>query len=364
MRRINTFWLYDILQADTTFKWISAGTFNNRPQNIIEVKEGPQRFTLYFDDGTKLLSKYELKGDDPIFGDTKTDLIFHGYKPVGNIMIPAAMEIRSNDQPVNFFIHMETTVNTQLDSKLFEFPEGYKLVAAPPPPTMTEIGKNIFFIHQQITGYNATFVNFTDHILVLDAPIGNPFSKRTMDSINAKFPGKPVTQVVLSHYHSDHTSGLPLYVAKKAGVIIPDGIQKFVSDVLSVRHSIQPNPVTDSTRNPLVTIVKSGDKIVVEDKNIKMEIYNVSGDFSHVKNILMVYFPKEKILWQADMLIVDAEPGKLRPGFKSNEEFEQILKKYKLNPGLIIGTHGRVGTMKDLRELIEKKKQGPSPFFE
>ncbi len=60
-----------------------------------------------------------------------------------------------------------------------------------------------------------------DGIAVFDAPGGEPQSRWTINAAKAKYPGKPIKYLILTHHHMEHASGVRTYVAEGATIIVP-----------------------------------------------------------------------------------------------------------------------------------------------
>ena len=56
---------------------------------------------------------------------------------------------------------------------------------------------------------------------MFDAPYGELQSRWVIDAAKAKYPGKPIKYLVLTHHHMDHTGGMRTYVAEGATIIVP-----------------------------------------------------------------------------------------------------------------------------------------------
>ena len=62
-------------------------------------------------------------------------------------------------------------------------------------------------------------INMADGIAVFDAPVDEGQSKWVIDAAKAKYLGKPIKYLVLTHHHMDHTGGTRAYVAEGATVV-------------------------------------------------------------------------------------------------------------------------------------------------
>ena len=97
---------------------------------------------------------------------------------------------------------------------------GFKLV---------ELSPNV----QQVVGGGANnlIVAMKDGIVVFDAPMSDVQSRWVIDAAKAKYPGKPIKNLVLTHHHMDHTGGMRTYVAEGANVIVPAPTKAYFEQV-------------------------------------------------------------------------------------------------------------------------------------
>jgi hypothetical protein len=85
-----------------------------------------------------------------------------------------------------------------------------------------------------------------------------------------------------------------------------------------------------------------------------VEIYDV-GPNPHANEILVAYLPKEKILFQADLL--NAAPnGTIPIAQDATVSFSDRLKQLGLQVDKIYGVHGRAATPEELRTSVEKRR--------
>src|SRR5207244_458660 len=112
---------------------------------------------------------------------------------------------------------------------------------------------------------------------------------------------KPVTKLLVTHHHADHTSGVRLAVAEGVTEIITHRSNvAYINDVLTRPHTINPDELSKKGNVKLPKITAIDDAGVLRDAMMTVNMYHVR-DNSHADSMLMLYFPNGKILTQPDI---------------------------------------------------------------
>jgi hypothetical protein len=93
---------------------------------------------------------------------------------------------------------------------------------------------------------------------------------------------------------------------------------------------------------------------VFQDNKHRVEFYDI-GPNPHATEILVAYLPKEKILFQADMLNPAAN-GSIPIAQDVTLSFNESLQKLGLDIEKIYGVHGRPTTPEELRTSVERRR--------
>ena len=104
-------------------------------------------------------------------------------------------------------------------------------------------------------------------------------------------PGKPLTHLVTTHHHFDHTAGLRAAIAEGLTVITHEGNRAFVETMARRSHSRQPDALTRNAKN--VTVETVGADRVLNDATMEVDLYHVAGS-PHSDTMLMAYIPKAR----------------------------------------------------------------------
>ncbi len=68
--------------------------------------------------------------------------------------------------------------------------------------------------------------------------------------------------------------------------------------------------------------------------------------------MIVVYLPKEKILFQADLLDLDIPENVVAPAGADTRDLLERIERWGLQVEQIVSAHGRLGTIDDLRRAV------------
>jgi glyoxylase-like metal-dependent hydrolase (beta-lactamase superfamily II) len=362
-QKLPLFFLQEVLtERAASLRWLGEGRENGRKQNVITfIDRGNRQVALYFDAGTKQLTKYEYFFIDPAAGDTKSEFIYQRYGGFNGLKVPTGLINRIGD-----FAFSETRYEIEINPVLaegeFALPHALQIVTPVPPPlayTMTKIGRDIYLIENVGNRYNVMVVAFDDFILVAEAPEDRPqagLSERVIAKIKEQLPGKPIKYLVFSHHHGDHGAGIRTYIAEGATIITAPGNRRFVEATASARFTMKPDLLARTPRPPSVQIIEKK-KHIIRDAHHVVEFYDI-GPYWHAEEEILVYVPGEKLLFEGDLFTSgfgeDVAPAQDHPILLAEK-----IKELGLDVRQIVGVHGRLRPIADLYRAIEKRQGKP-----
>jgi glyoxylase-like metal-dependent hydrolase (beta-lactamase superfamily II) len=193
---------------------------------------------------------------------------------------------------------MKNTLDADLSA--LRAPNAVRQPAMPPTPapqtvTVTPVAKGIWFL----TGgaIPNLVVEFADHVAIVEAGSEARF-RAVLAKAGELVPNKPVTQLVLSHHHFDHTGGLRAAVAEGLTVFAHRVNEAWFRDAARRRHSIEPDALSRSKRD--LRLERVEDSRTLRDDTMEMTLYHLVGS-THGDGILAVYFPRERLYAEADV---------------------------------------------------------------
>ena len=355
--KANTRWLpqlvlLNVLERAQTLRYLGKADYDKRPHEVVDyVTNDGARLTLYIDQQTGLLSKFETLVTDPFAGDSLFETRFTGQRKVGKYLIPARRVNALNGEITNDFGLAEVAFNLELTPDRFKVPEGLRAVTFPTPTPVTKHADKIYTT--SAGGYNVLFVDFNDYIFVMETPGSDRVSLQAIEQIKKTIPGKPIKYVAVTHHHDDHAGGIRTYMAEGATLIVAPGEEAFFKKVSAVRFSADPDTLTRNPREPKFEPLQNG-KRVLTDGTTTVELYDI-GKGPHTEEMLVAYFPNQKFIYQGD-LINRPSNGDYPIANDTSVHFLNWIDAKKLAVEMTIPVHGTPTTIAEFRKAVEEMK--------
>ncbi|HLE62249.1 MAG TPA: MBL fold metallo-hydrolase [Pyrinomonadaceae bacterium] len=360
VRRLPSFVLLEALDRAPTLRWVGEDEIGGKKQRVISViRPDGQQLALSFDAQTNLLTRYDYLYADPMAGDSVIAQTYPAYRSLGKLKVPTGRVLYNSGGIVQETDFTDVQINTRPADSVFEAPQGFQKLpappATPPPPAVTKIAEDVYLLQGLAGGtHNVLFVAFNDYVLVLEAPeqiLYGSNSVQALAKIKETVPGKPVKYLVLTHHHSDHAGGFREYVAEGATIVTTAGNKSFLEKVAATESSLLPKSSRSGTL--VIETIQNNKRVFQDDKHL-VELYDI-GPNPHADEIIVAYLPKEKILFQADLLNPAAN-GTIPIAQDVTLSFSEKLQQLGLDVEKIYGVHGRGATPEELRMSIEKRR--------
>lgn len=292
--------LRSALARPETLQWTGTSEVAGRSQDVISFADSlGNRLCLYFDRKTHLLTRVESLRDHPVAGDATSDTTFFDYRPVGRLMLPHKYLDRTAGVPTRKLEFAKIEVDGAAPEEAFVPPADYVAVRHDPDtPTLEQISPSLYLIRGS---YNVMFSVFPDHVVVFEAPAGEAYVRECLRLIEQAAPGKPIRHVVASHFHYDHIAGLRTFVARGVPILAPADAVDAIQRAARSTHTMRPDSLSRNPSEPVVEVI-AGRKLF-EEGPVRAHVYDF-GPTPHVDQILVTYFPDEKVLYVADLMDV------------------------------------------------------------
>jgi glyoxylase-like metal-dependent hydrolase (beta-lactamase superfamily II) len=330
-------------------------------------------YIILFDRTTRLPVAARTRDEDNIWGDSNYDVVFSDWKDVSGVKVAHSLSFRLNAVEVQRITYKEIAVNAPVDPKLFAVSDAVKQAddkAAPAyvpyqwvlrrlflgrftdsdavyfPPggsfKLVELAPNVQ--HVQGGGANNLIVNLKDGIVVIDAPVDEGQSRWVIDAAKAKYPGKPIKYLVLTHHHMDHTGGMRAFAAEGATVIVPAPDKAYFEQVIGRPHTLEPDAQQKAQKPAAVEEVK--DTYTLKDDTIEIRLYNIPNP--HVEGMLIAHVVKDNILWVTDLI---SPRGPITRN-AATAAVGEALRKLDITGATIAGGHGTTVKQADIAPAL------------
>jgi len=353
----------------------AAGTQRLGQQSLpaVSYADGGTTFTILFDRKTHLPAAVRTRDDDNIHGDSNYDLVLTDWKAVGGVQIARSLSYRIGDVEIAKLTYRDVTANPAIAANMFAVPDSVKGSVKPPATSnvpyqwvmrrlfltrftdsdnilypnggslkLVELAPNV----QHVEGGTANnlIIAMKDYLVIFDAPYGELQSHWTIEAAKAKYPGKPIRYLILTHQHMDHTGGMRTYVAEGAKVIVPSPDKAYFEKDVKSPHTIVPDDLQNKPRAADITEVK--DQMTIKDDTTEIRLYNISNP--HVQGFLLGHVVTGNILWITDLI---SPRGPIERS-EATVAVGTVLRKYNITGALIAGGHGTTVKQADIAATL------------
>jgi glyoxylase-like metal-dependent hydrolase (beta-lactamase superfamily II) len=299
-----------------------------------------------------MVVKTETWLPNPVLGDMPVETTFSAYKDFNGVKFPTTIVQKQGGQPVLELTVSSVNPNPGLNVSV---PDAVKTASAPPIKVQSQkIGDGIWFVAGG--SHNSMVVEFPSYITVIEGPLGEGRSLAVIAEAKRLVPNKPIKYLINTHSHFDHSGGVRTYVAEGATIITQEMNVPFYQKAWAVPRTLAPDNLSKGAKEANFLPVK--EKYVLSEGNQTLQIFHENGSM-HNAGMLIVYFPKEKILEEADDFTPDlpelAAPSGIRPPVFIGNLMKQI-QTLKLDVATVAPMHGIVVPYSELQKAASSGK--------
>lgn len=289
-----------------------------------------------------LIERVESVSFNPVLGDMVTVTLYSDYKDFGGVKFPTRII-----QTVQGSTSLDVTLSdVKINAGGVTAPAQLQAPAPAPGATIEKVADGIYFVGG--ASHNSLAIEMADHVILVEAPLGDARTVEVIELIRKTIPGKPLRTVINTHHHFDHSGGLRAAIAEGLTVVTSELNQAYFEAAYAAPHAIAPDRMARG--NAAAKFQTVGDKLVISDATRTIELHTLR-DHGHVDGMLIGYLPKEKILFVADAFSprsptpITKAPAQLHP---ATVNLMDNVKRLGLNIDTVLPMHGRVATMSEL----------------
>ena len=323
----------------------------NESMHLLTI-EDDRSTKLFLDKRTLALKKLERDVVHHAYGDGILIKEFSDYRDFDKVKLPGSISSGSTYESWGTLFNTFEVVPAKEKIQIPQSRDFTFLTGDYSPISIIPLSENIYMVRNVtndklgVADYNVLLTEFEDFVVVGEAPVSNSTSRRVIALVQEKFPNKPIKSLVQSHHHSDHIGGIREYIARNIEIVATKAHQGLIENIAKGPWTIQPDTLARNPQSPKFKTVEGA--LTISDDTNEMRIVNI-GPIPHVNDMLAVYFPKQQLIWQADMINFEEWPLTLEP----SQILRDKIKEYGWSVSTIAGAHGRVLDGSELGAYLE-----------
>ena len=356
---------------------VSEGGFkllDGELHHVLAVRDDVAPILLYLNSSSGRISKLATMESDHLHRDVTLEVFYKGWQQrQGGLYFPEVVLISLGGD----IIHQETRnsveVNKMLDSSTFKFPDGAKPsfdaeAAARGEKThqfnmvwsglgLPQDGLQTFVeavelapgVYHLVGGtHNSLAIEQSRGIVIVEAPLYQERSEAIIKWVEGKFPNKPISHIISSHFHEDHSGSVRTFVAHGATVVVSAATADFYREIFEAPSKIRPDALAMKNHvDAVVETVPIAGKHTIVDGLRSVTAYHVRT--SHSADLLMVRVDKEGILFVVDLY----SPGfDVLGGPGPMELYKSIVEDHQVEVNSIAGGHGGAIPFADFKKEL------------
>ena len=281
-----------------------------------------------------------------VLGDLPVEITYADYKDFGGVKFPTKIRQTAAGHPSLDLTVTDVRPNAAVT---IAAPDSIRQTTAPYARVTSQmVADGVWYL----TGgtHHSVVIEMKDSVIVVEGPLTEERAFAVIAETRDLVPTKPISHVVATHHHFDHSGGLRAFASVNVPVITHESARSYMERALSGPSTIAPDRLARSGLRGRVEGVRG--KRVISDGSRTIEIHHIAGNL-HADDLLMVYLPKEKLLVEADVftpLAPNATPP--TPPSPYTVGFADHLGKLGLAVNQFVPIHGRMVPAAELQRTI------------
>ncbi len=199
-------------------------------------------------------------------------------------------------------------------------------------------------------------VEFADHTELVEIPTSEARTQAVIAKAKELVPNKPLTKALVTHHHYDHSGGLRAGIHAGLTVVTHEANKLWFEAIARRKHTVQQDALAREPKAAKIEPVTDAGK-TVKDATRTMQIVHFQDPTGHNAHMLMVYFPTERILVNADIYNWGGNFAR----YPRALTLEHEMARLKLTPTVHLPIHGRRGTQEQFEGVVKAIKEGRRP---
>ena len=313
-------------------------------------------FALVIDAATHLPASIRWLSSSDNLGDIQNETFFQDYEITSGVKLPKRYLTKIDFRNYTTADIRVSKNAVDIDAGNLAAPASVQTAAPPPPPTFTvnavHVAPGVWWL-QSTGNHSSAMYEFADHLTLFEAPSSEAQARALFDAAHKAVPSKPLTEIIISHHHFDHTGGLRAVVAEGLTIVSHKDNEQFFRELAARKATLHPDALT---RHPMPLKFKGvGESAVLKDKAMEVELHQLKGNI-HSGLMLVAWVPRYRFLSQSDMF----DAYWFRYLWTAN--YFENLERLHLHFDKDLPVHGRIMGYDEERKMADAYKKSPEAY--
>ena len=298
-----------------------------RPHRILTLEDQGAELRMFVDSQTGQIAKLETMENSPLFRDVPVEVRYADWQAHGPLSFPSSVAVHAVEGLVHDEVRSVVEVEpTDVSSDAFVLPaeagtpeidmsalafgrESHQVVEAffhilfgydPGGSVQTsELAPGVMLLG---AGHNSLAALVDDRLVVLEGAVSPAHGTHIVETLAAEFPGVPISHVIQSHHHQDHSAGVRSLAAAGATVLVGPGLQSFYEAVLEAPSTIRPDALSQTDVSTAVEEVDESGTTVIAGATVTVTAYHVPQN-PHAADMLITVVDTgtARFVYEADL---------------------------------------------------------------
>jgi glyoxylase-like metal-dependent hydrolase (beta-lactamase superfamily II) len=196
--------------------------------------------------------------------------------------------------------------------------------------------------------HNSMAIEQANGVVIVEAPLYPERSEAILDWAETQFPGKPVTHVVATHFHEDHSAGLRAFVANGAVVVNHEDAVGLFADVFRAPSTIVPDALeTGRVRARFMAVERFG-SLTLPDATNPVVVFDLPT--THSGDMVFAFLPNGGFVFESDLY----NPGNGGTAFfvEWATDLRDAIAAQAPGAMTLVGGHGGVAPLQELIDFL------------
>lgn len=343
--------------------------------HLLVVEDAIHPITLWVNVQTGRISKASTVENSPVERDVELTAFYLGWTPAGDsgVAFPSQVVLAVGPDVVLAETRSSVTVNPVFAPEFFDLPMGampmFDATAADRGARSSQFHQGFAALGLRQDGlqlnvmtrqlgpgvylvaggsHNSLAVEQANGVVIVEPPLNNERSRAVIDWAEAQFPAKPISHIVVTHFHHDHSGGFREFLAEGADLVIGEASEPLYRHSIHNSSTIVPDSFARADITPAIITVPAGGELTLPDAMNPVRLLTV--DNTHADDMLTAYVPSAGVVFVSDLY----NPGLPQFPLPWPREYYDSLIAGGLNlaaTATVAGGHGSTSSFGALRMI-------------